>query len=188
MNLRSGATAAVASALLAAGIQSPAREPTPRFARDGGLVLPVDWETWVMVGSSIGLSYREAATPPSADAAPGMFHNVYVQPWAYREAERRGAFPEQTMFVLTFYEASRKANPARAGFYEGDRLPNLEVHIKQRGLDPTGWAFFGFGPGDSVGRRVPGDAACYSCHAKEAAVDNVFVQFYPALREHVAAR
>jgi len=50
-----------------------------------------------------------------------MFHNVYVQPWAYREFVRTGGFPERTMFVLSFYEASRKSAPARAGFYEGDR-------------------------------------------------------------------
>ena len=35
------------------------------------------------------------------------------------------------MFVLSFYEASRKATPARAGFYEGDRIPGIEVHLKR---------------------------------------------------------
>ncbi len=29
---------------------------------------------------------------------------------------------------------------------------------------------------------IPGDAACYSCHAEETALDQVFGQFYPALR------
>src|SRR5206468_3131782 len=48
------------------------------------------------------------------------------------------------MFVLSFYEASRKSAPARAGFYEGDRMPGTEVHLKQRGIDKTGWGFFGF--------------------------------------------
>src|SRR3989441_6407046 len=102
--------------------RGPRDDQLPRFARGGQLLPPVGGEAWVMVGSSTGLSYA-AAPPPAAGAAPGMFHNVYVQPWAYREFIRTGAFPERTMFVLSFYEASRKSAPARAGFYEGDRMP-----------------------------------------------------------------
>src|SRR5207249_7912618 len=64
--------------------QGPPEDQLPRFAPSGQLVPPVGWEAWVMVGSSTGLSYV-AAPPPAAGAAPGMFHNVYVQPWAYRE-------------------------------------------------------------------------------------------------------
>ena len=138
-----------------------------------------------MVGSSTGLSYA-AAPPPAAGAAPGMFHNVYVQPWAYREFIRTGAFPERTMFVLSFYEASHKSAPARAGFYEGDRMPGIEVHLKQRGIDKTGWGFFGFGDGAVPATMIPGAAPCYSCHATEAAHDQVFTQFYPPLRERLA--
>src|SRR2546422_1492872 len=113
------------------------------------------------------------ALPISAGAAPGMFHNVYVQPWAYREFIRTGAFPERTMFVLSFYEASRKSAPARAGFYEGDRMPGIEVHLKQKGIDKTGWGFFGFGDGAAPAMMIPGAAPCYSCHATEAAHDQV---------------
>ena len=157
----------------------------PRFAPGGQLLPPVGWEAWVMVGSSTGLSYA-TAPPPAAGAAPGMFHNVYVQPWAYREFVRTGAFPERTMFVLSFYEASRKSAPARAGFYEGDRMPGTEVHLKQRGIDKTGWGFFGFGDGAAPATMIPGAAPCYSCHATEAAHDQVFTQFYPPLRERLA--
>src|SRR2546422_8794771 len=131
--------------------QGPPDDQLPRFAQSGQLVKPVGWEAWVMVGSSTGLSYA-AAPPPAAGAAPGMFHNVYVQPWAYREFVRTGAFPERSMFVLSFYEASRKSAPARVGFYEGDRMPGIEVHLKQRGIDKTGWGFFGFGDGAAPAR------------------------------------
>ena len=157
----------------------------PRFAQSGQLVKPVGWEAWVMVGSSTGLSYAAAPTP-AAGAAPGMFHNVYVQPWAYREFDRTGAFPERTMLVLAFYEASRKSAPARAGFYEGDRLGAIEVHLKQSGIDKTGWGFFGFGDGAATAALIPAAAPCYSCHATEAAHDQVFTQFYPPLRERLA--
>ena len=33
---------------------------------------------------------------------------------------------------------------------------------------------------------IPGAAPCYSCHATEAAHDQVFTQFYPPLRERLA--
>jgi len=164
--------------------QDPAEDQLPRFSPTGQLVKPVGWEAWVMVGSSTGLSYAAAPTP--AVGAPGMFHNVYVQPWAYREFDRRGAFPERTMFVLSFYEASRKSAPARAGFYEGERLGAIEVHLKQAGIDKTGWGFFGFGDSATTAAMIPGVAPCYSCHATEAAHDQVFTQFYPPLRERLA--
>ena len=164
--------------------QDPPADQLPRFAQRDQLLKPVGWEAWVMVGASTGLSYA-AAPPPAAGAAPGMFHNVYVQPWAYREFVRTGAFPQRTMFVLSFYEASRKSTPARAGFYEGDRVPAIEVHLKQTGIDTTGWAFFGFGDSAATAAMIPGAASCYSCHATEAAHDQVFTQFYPPLRERL---
>lgn len=136
-----------------------------------------------MVGASTGLSYAQSQNPPVAGAAPGMFHNVYLQPWAYRYAVERRTFPENAMFVLTFYEPSRKSNPARSGFYEGDRMSGFEVHLKRKGVDSTGWGFYGFGSDTtSSAVKLPGSAACYSCHKTEAAFDNAFVQFYPALR------
>jgi hypothetical protein len=165
---------------------APPDDQLPHFTKDGSLSQPKDWETWVMVGSSTGLSYAAPGAAPVAGAAPGMFHNVYMQPWAYREFSKTGVFPERTMFVLSFYEASRKSAPAKSGFYEGDRVPGIEIHLKQKGIDRTGWAFFGFGDTASVGAKLPGSAFCYSCHAAEAAHDNVFTQFYPPIRERLA--
>jgi hypothetical protein len=193
MQTRRGVTAGIVGligvvawqAVLGSQQQEPPADQEPRFASSGQLLPPVGWEAWVMVGSSTGLSYN-AAPPPAAGAAPGMFHNVYVQPWAYREFVRTGVFPERTMFVLSFYEASRKSAPARAGFYEGDRMPGIEVHLKQTGIDKTGWGFFGFGDGAAPATMIPGAAPCYSCHATEAAHDQVFTQFYPPLRDRLA--
>jgi hypothetical protein len=158
----------------------------PEFTQNGSLKEPKLWETWVMVGSSTGLSYNTPGAAPVAGAAPGMFHNVYMQPWAYREFMKTGVFPEKTMFVLSFFEASQKSAPAKAGFYEGERVPGIEIHLKQRGIDPTGWAFYGFSDTASVGARLPSSASCYSCHATEAAHDNVFTQFYPFVRIRLA--
>src|SRR2546430_17629163 len=86
-------------AVAASQQQEPPDDQLPRFAAGGQLLPPVGWEAWVMVGSPPGLSYA-AAPPPAAGASPGMFHNVYVQPWAYREVVRTSPLPERTMFVL----------------------------------------------------------------------------------------
>ncbi|HEV2672425.1 MAG TPA: cytochrome P460 family protein [Gemmatimonadales bacterium] len=168
--------------------QSPPKDQVPQFTSTGRLIRPQGYMEWVMVGASTGLSYAQSQTPPVAGAAPGMFHNVYLQPWAYRYAIEHRAFPENAMFVLTFFEASKKSNPARAGFYEGDRMSGFEVHLKRKGVDPTGWGFYGFGDTASSAAKQPGELACYSCHKTEAAFDNAFVQFYPALRETLLAK
>ena len=184
------------SALLLTGISAcqrrgggddPPADQLPQFANDSSLQEPKGWDTWVMVGSSTGLSYNTPGAAPAAGAAPGMFHNVYMQPWAYREFMKTGVFPEQTMFVLSFFEASRKSAPAKAGFYEGERVPGIEIHLKRKGIDRTGWAFFGFADSSAVGSKLPGSASCYTCHATEAAHDNVFTQFYPFVRQRLAA-
>ena len=67
---------------------------------DGSLTQPKDWETWVMVGSSTGLSYAAPGAAPAAGAAPGMFHNVYIQPWAYRELPRYRSGPRQCVHAV----------------------------------------------------------------------------------------
>ena len=154
----------------------------PQFTEGGDLVRPEEWERWVMVGSSIGLSYSEPRRARGPHEAPGMFHNIYLQPWAYDYFMEYGEFAEGTMFALSIYAASRNADPARGGFYQGDRVPVIEMHVKKAGIDSTGWGFFNFGDGAATTAKVPAQAACYSCHVTNAAFDNVFTQFYPLLR------
>jgi hypothetical protein len=185
------AAAAVVSvaAFQATGQSGPPKDQVAQFTTDDRLIRPKGFEEWVMVGASTGLSYAPQQTQPAAGAAPGMFHNIYLQQWAYRYAMKNGAFPEGAMFVMTFYAPSRKSNPARSGFYEGDRIPGIEVHLKRAGVDPTGWGFYGFGSDTtSTAAKLPGELACYSCHTAEAAFDQAFVQFYPALRERLLAK
>jgi hypothetical protein len=168
---------------------TPPKDQLPQFTAEGRLLRPHGYEEWVMVGASTGLSYAQSQAAPVAGAAPGMFHNVYLQPWAYRYAIEHRAFPENAMFVLTFFAPSRKSNPARAGFYEGQRDPGFEVHLKRKDDDSSGWGFYGFGSDTTASAaKLPGSLACYSCHKNEAAFDNAFVQFYPALRERLLAK
>ena len=185
------ATVALAGVVVAAAAfqSSPPKDQTAQFTENGRLKRPTGFEEWVMVGASTGLSYAEPQQAPQAGAPPGMFHNIYLQPWAYRYAIKHGSFPDGAMLVMTFYEPSRKSRPAKFGFYEGNRIPGIEVHMKKAGIDSTGWAFFGFASDTtSSSAKIPGAAACYSCHKAEAAFDQTFTQFYPALRERLLGK
>lgn len=166
------------------GEDGPDEAHLPQFTTDGRLVRPADWETWVLAGTSMGLTYAESPRTFAPGEAPGSFLHVYVQPWAYEAFMESGEFAEGTMFILAGSRPVSKSDPARGGFFQGD-LHLMEVHLKQDGIDPTGWAFFGYGNDDESAEKIPGDASCYTCHTADADHDNVFVQFYPRIRERL---
>jgi hypothetical protein len=186
----SARAAGSASGVLDAASGQDARpvDQIPHFNDAGELIRPEGWQAWVMVGASIGLSYAEDGgfEPVMEGSAPGMFHNVYMQPWSYRGFRETGEFPEGTMFILAMYEASQNADPARGGWYEDEGFL-AEIHLKREDLHESGWGFYGFGGDAESASMIPGEANCYSCHAEETALDNVFVQFYPALRDKLPA-
>lgn len=172
------------AATAAAAEPGPDEAYLPRFTEEGRLFRPENWETWVLAGTSMGLTYAESPRRFEPGEAPGSFLQVYIQPWAYESFMEAGEFPEGTMFILAGSEPVSKADPARGGFYQGD-LHLMEVHLKQEGIDPSGWAFFGYGGDAESAEKIPGDASCYTCHAENADHDNVFVQFYPKIRERL---
>lgn len=159
-------------------------EHLARFTAAGELIRPEGWEAWVVAGTSMGLGYTEPTTLPAPGDAPGIFLNVYVQPWAYARFMDTGEFPEGTMFVLAMAEPVTRVDPARRGFTMGE-ISMMEVHLKQAGLHESGWGFYGFGGGATSAAMISADADCYSCHRDEAAHDQAFVQFYPKMRERL---
>jgi cytochrome P460 len=157
-------------------------DTVPHYAGDS-LIRPDGFERWVLAGASMGLGYSQ---PSGADAAagstPGMFHNVYIEPSAYEHFVRTGKFREKTMLAMTLYEPGQKVHPSKQGFFEGDFIA-VEVTLKDSERFPGSWAYFNFGKGAKGSRAVAMPRqACQSCHVKNAADDNVFVQFYPTLR------
>lgn len=147
----------------------------PRFAADGRLLRPERVDRWVLVGTSLGQGYRDAT-----EEGPGMFHRVYLEPSAYDHFLETGRFPEGTMLALTIRLPERRVPPSRTGWTEGE-LVALEMSVKDRSRFPGGWAYFDFGrDGDRAAAIAP--ERCAACHAEHAAIDNVFVQFYPQLR------
>ena len=152
----------------------------PKYTEDGQLIRPDDYQTWVFVGASIGMSYSGEVRPEG----PGTFGNVYIAPGAYQHYLRTGAFPEKTMLVLVHYQPGTDESINRHGYFEGE-MTGLSVALKDNDTFEEGWAYFSFSNGDGPLRRTAKafpKEECYSCHLEHAADDNVFVQFYPILR------
>lgn len=168
--------------LLASGDGSPPPVPTataaPAYDAKGALLRPQGYRKWVFVGASLGLSYGEGA---AADG-PGEFHHVYLQPESYDAFRRTGRFPEKTVLVLELHQAAQKVAPSRHGQFEGKRVA-LEVAVKDRERFPDGWAYFSFGDGSRRTAPAFPRTDCFDCHRQHAQSDNVFVQFYPVLRD-----
>ena len=154
----------------------------PRFADGNQLVRPENYHDWVFVGSSLGMSYSQGSS--SSGDAPD-FHNVYIQPETYRQFASSGTFPDGTMLVMEIRSAGSNASINKQGHFE-DRLTGLDVAVKSASHFPEKWAYFNFdGPNGtflSQAKPLPKDH-CWSCHNAHGAADNVFVQFYPVLRE-----
>jgi Cytochrome P460 len=161
------------------------RASGPHYDADGMLLRPQDFESWVFVGASTGLSYQKFS---SAGRAPN-FHNVYILPEAYLAYRRTGKFPEKTMLALAMYRPSEKVSPAKGGLFEGE-FEALEVAVKDHEKFPEGWAYYSFSEyGQQLARAEAfPKGMCYSCHVAHGADDNVFVQFYPVLRQLKATR
>jgi hypothetical protein len=163
------------SSLLAPG------DTTPRYTGDS-LIRPDGFERWVLAGASMGLGYAQPSGADAAGATGGMFHNVYIEPTAYAHYVRTGRFREGTMMAMTLYEPGQKVHPSKQGFFEGKFLA-VEFSLKDSRRYPGSWAYFNFGKGAKGSRAVANPRqGCQSCHAQNAADDNVFVQFYPTLR------
>jgi hypothetical protein len=162
----------------------PAAGALPRYTAEGALERPTGYETWVAVGSSIGLSYSEHARGDG----PGVFHTVYLEPQAFEAYRATGKFPEKTMLVLALHEPRQKESINKHGYFQGD-LVAVEVAVKDREQFAEGWAYFDFGKGGlAATARAKPPQDCHACHDEHADDDNVFVQFYPPLRQLRAAR
>ena len=162
---------------------APMSDTIPRYSGDS-LIRPNGFERWVLAGASMGLGYSQ---PSGADVAAagktgGMFHNVFIERTAYEHYVRTGKFREKTMMAMTLYEPGQKVHPSKQGFFEGDFIA-VEFSVKDSERYPGSWAYFNFGKGAPGSRSVANPRqGCQSCHAQNAADDNVFVQFYPTLR------
>jgi hypothetical protein len=155
----------------------------PKYAADNEMIRPTGYREWMFVGSSIGMGYQETARPESD--RPQQFHNVYIQPEAYRAYVATGKFPDKTMMVMEVIAPGTNASINKQGKFE-EKFVGIEAAVKDESKTQEKWAYYNFiGTGGQAKPQAKAFAkeACWSCHNQHAQVDNVFVQFYPVLRE-----
>jgi Cytochrome P460 len=153
-----------------------------RFTADGSLQKPADLESWIFLGTSLGMGYN----PGSFNAAqPGQFQVVLMEPNAYRHFVKHRSYAPGTMFLLSFYDSDRqKRSINQSGFTQAD-LTNFEIHVVDPKYGKDGRAFYMFGANDTQGHAMPAGNGCVSCHNKHGAFDGTFAQFYPTLRPFI---
>ena len=174
----------------------------PRYNKNGELLAPRGYRSWVFAGADLGLDYSQrkdesleySKKQAEKDDESRPFHNVYIDRAAYDHFARTGTFPDKTVLVLELFEARRKdpKHIVTQGLYEGNRVA-LEVAVKDLNRpdgSKTPWAYYDFtgkpgtsGRGVRESAKAKPDGSCYDCHKKHADVDNVWVQFYPTLRD-----
>lgn len=167
-------------ALVACALFAQQKMAEPRYSADGQLLRPEGYREWVFVGASIGLGYNEAQPPRRP-----TFHNTYIQPEAYRHYLKTGQFPDKTMLVMEVREPGTHESINKHGQFEAEYL-GVEAAVKDEKQFPDKWAYFNFRGANGAQldqtKAFP-KQACWNCHNEHAAVDNVFVQFYPVLRD-----
>jgi hypothetical protein len=170
--------------LSAAALGSQERMFQPRFTAGNELIRPEGFRDWMFVGSNLNMGYAEGGEPKES-----RFHNIYIQREAYKEYTTTGKFPDKTVLVMEVIAAGTNASINKRGQFE-DKALGIEVALKDEQRFPEKWAYFNF-----IGKDGPlpqskafAKEACFKCHNEHAASDNVFVQFYPVLRDAKPAR
>jgi hypothetical protein len=160
------------------------RMSMPKWQGDNQLVRPDGYREWMFAGSNFGMGYTEGQP---ADAKSKTFHNIFIQRQAAAEFRKTGQFPDGTMLVMEVVRPGSDSPPNKQGVYQ-DKFVGIEVAVKDSKRFPEKWAYFKlFGkdgePLDQA-KAFP-RSSCWSCHNEHGKADNVFVQFYPALRDSI---
>jgi hypothetical protein len=145
----------------------------PQYTSDNQLLQPTDYREWIFLSSGLGMSY--SATPGHE-----MFTNVFVPQWAYQAFLKSGKWPDKTMFVVEERNATSKGSINKAGHYQSDSM-GIGVEVKDETHFADKWAYFNFDEDTKSASANPKEG-CWSCHEQHAAVEHVFVQFYPTLK------
>jgi hypothetical protein len=155
----------------------------PTWTADGKLALPKGFHEWVFLGSPLTPHALNGGNAPFPE-----YHNVYVQPQAYRAYRKTGEWPEGTIMLKELQLTRTGTNPdgssievSGRGYFPG-ATNGIDISVKdsKRFKDSNGWGFFNFGhhapPYAEAAAPQPVEA-CAGCHIANA--DNmVFSKFY----------
>jgi len=168
------------------GAQSPKMpdNETPKYTADGELIKfsPDVYREWIWVGEPLT---PNELNPP--EAAFPEFHDVYINPTAWREWKKSGTFPDGTVMIKELTSVGSKESPSGKGYYQGE-FTGLEHSVKDSKRFATkeskGWAYFTFGHKYPLKEHAPQQefGTCAQCHVANAKDDDVFTQYYPVLR------
>ncbi len=178
-----GVTLGLAVAALGQTATPAKRLEVAKLTADGNLRKPADLDSWVFLGTSLGMGYN----PGSFNAArPGQFQVVLMEPNAYRHFVKHRTYAPGSMFLLSFYDSDKQQRSInQSGFTQAD-LTNFEIHLIDPAQSKDGRTFYMFGADDSEGHAMPPGNGCVSCHNKHGAFDGTFAQFYPTLRPYIS--
>jgi hypothetical protein len=191
--VRITALIAAASGILGLAVAALAQTVAPakpiqiaQFTADGKLQKPADLESWVFLGTSLGMGYN----PGSFNAAnPGQFQVVLMEPNAYKHFVKNRSYAPGSMFLLSFYDSDKQQRSINQnGFTQAD-LTNFEIHLidpEKAAAKDKGHAFYVFDAKDTQGSPLPSGNACVRCHVDHGVFDGTFAQFYPALRPFIS--
>jgi hypothetical protein len=156
-------------------------KPAPKYRGDQ-LIRPEGYRSWMFVGANYGMGYTEGGEKKES---PATFHNIYIQREAFEAFQATGKFPDKTVLVMEVLRPGTNTSINKRGMFQ-DQFVGVEVALKDEGRYPEKWAYFNFigAGGKALAEAKPfAKDRCWSCHNEHGAVDNVFVQFYPVLRE-----
>ncbi len=165
---------AIVSAAVLLGFAAGGEADHPAYNAQSQLLRPQNYREWIFLSSGLGMNYG-----PGERQRP-QFTNVFVPQWAYREFQKSGKWPEQTIFVVEERNSETQGSINQAGRFQTD-FAGIGVEVKDSKRFPDKWAYFAFRASDVAASARP-KPDCWQCHEDHAAAEHSFVQFYPTLK------
>ena len=182
------ATALLVGIVIVAAVAQTSRAQSnpawgPKWTSTGELILPKGYHQWVFLGSPLTPHALNGGNAPFPE-----YHNVYVQPEAFRAYRKTGEWPEGTIMFKELQLTTPGTNPDGSSVEVSGRgyfpaaLNGVDISVKdsKRFKDTNGWGFFTFGhhaPPYPKTAAVQPKEACAGCHIANA-TNMVFSRFY----------
>lgn len=168
-------SASVASALSLAW-WTDGRSAEPARAEEAR---PQDLHNWTFLGSTVHVQ-------ADGSGRPRELRSVQLEPSAYAELVKSGAFPDGAKLAVTFYPLREDPSDTPPLFMaEKETFFGLEVMDRSH---PDGRRFYVFRPGQAVAAALPAGNACAQCHAARGSFEGTFAHAYPAMAPILARR
>lgn len=160
----------------------------PEYTKEGDLVLPKNWRSWIYVGSPItpdGLNDSKENFPE--------YHNVYIEPGSYEIYKKTGEFPDGTIMFKELQRVLKPpqfpdgslTEPSGRGYFPGE-FNGADVTVKdsKRYAQSGGkWGYYNFNHHEPKAptAKLKMKTECAFCHLASAKKDEVWTQFYRLL-------